>query len=143
MALNEQAGRLIGRSAREARRLAAAARASGCGRPGEAESRQASRGTGVALWQGRRAVDRRGRGLKITDRLVSIADPDARPIRKGKLGKSTLGRYPRLCRYRASGGGERSVSVAVRWLGRPACRHSSLARLSHSDRGAPLGVVGG
>ena len=28
-------------------------------------------------------------GEKITDRLVSIADPDARPIRKGKLGKPT------------------------------------------------------
>jgi transposase, IS5 family len=27
--------------------------------------------------------------LKITDRLVSISDPDARPIRKGKLGKPT------------------------------------------------------
>jgi len=39
-------------------------------------------------------IDRRVRGLKITDRLVSLADPDARPIRKGKLGK------PTLCRYR-------------------------------------------
>ncbi|CAN5215522.1 hypothetical protein BH20ACT16_BH20ACT16_12290 [soil metagenome] len=27
------------------------------------------------------------RGEKITDRLVSLSDPDARPIRKGKLGK--------------------------------------------------------
>ena len=26
-------------------------------------------------------------GEKITDRLVSLADPDARPIGKGKLGK--------------------------------------------------------
>jgi transposase, IS5 family len=26
-------------------------------------------------------------GEKLTDRLVSLADPDARPIRKGKLGK--------------------------------------------------------
>jgi IS5 family transposase len=34
-------------------------------------------------------IDRRARGLKITDRLVSLADPDARPIRKGKLGKPT------------------------------------------------------
>ena len=29
-------------------------------------------------------IDRRTRGLRITDRLVSIADPDARPIRKAK-----------------------------------------------------------
>jgi len=34
-------------------------------------------------------ISRRARGLKITDRLVSISDPDARPIRKGKLGKMT------------------------------------------------------
>jgi hypothetical protein len=30
----------------------------------------------------------------ITDRIVSLSDPDARPIRKGKLGQ------PNLCRYR-------------------------------------------
>jgi len=29
------------------------------------------------------------RGEKITDRLISLSDPDARPIRKGKLGKPT------------------------------------------------------
>ncbi|MGF7235170.1 MAG: transposase [Frankia sp.] len=28
-------------------------------------------------------------GEKITDRIVSLSDPDARPIRKGKLGKPT------------------------------------------------------
>ena len=32
-------------------------------------------------------IQQRSRGEKITDRLVSLADPDARPIRKGKLGK--------------------------------------------------------
>ena len=32
-------------------------------------------------------IRKRVAGEKITDRLVSIADPDARPIRKGKLGK--------------------------------------------------------
>ena len=34
-------------------------------------------------------IDRRARGLKVSDRLVSISDPDARPIRKRKLGKMT------------------------------------------------------
>ncbi|MEJ7717858.1 MAG: transposase [Thermoleophilaceae bacterium] len=34
-------------------------------------------------------IARRARGQKISDRLVSIFDPDARPIRKGKLGKMT------------------------------------------------------
>ena len=43
-------------------------------------------------------IDRRVRGLKITDRLVSIADPDARPIRKGKLGKPTeFGYVAQIC----------------------------------------------
>jgi len=43
-------------------------------------------------------IDRRTRGLKITDRLVSLADPDARPIRKGKLGKPTeFGYVAQIC----------------------------------------------
>jgi IS5 family transposase len=43
-------------------------------------------------------IDRRVRGLKITDRFVSIADPDARPIRKGKLGKPTeFGYVAQIC----------------------------------------------
>ena len=43
-------------------------------------------------------IDRRARGLKITDRLVSLADPDARPIRKGKLGKPTeFGYVAQIC----------------------------------------------
>jgi len=43
-------------------------------------------------------IDRRARGLKIPDRLVSIADPDARPIRKGKLGKPTeFGYVAQIC----------------------------------------------
>ena len=38
------------------------------------------------------------RGLKISDRLVSLADPDARPIRKGKLGKPTeFGYVAQIC----------------------------------------------
>jgi IS5 family transposase len=43
-------------------------------------------------------IDRRVRGLKITDRLVSIADPEARPVRKGKLGKPTeFGYVAQIC----------------------------------------------
>jgi hypothetical protein len=43
-------------------------------------------------------IDRRARGLKITERLVSIADPGARPIRKGKLGKPTeFGYVAQIC----------------------------------------------
>ena len=34
-------------------------------------------------------IRKRLAGERITDRLVSLSDPDARPIRKGKLGKPT------------------------------------------------------
>ena len=100
MKLNEQAGRLIARSAREAKRLAAAARASARGRGARAKLRAAQRLEELASRCRKVAdqIDRRVRGLKITDRLVSIADPDARPIRKGKLGKPTeFGYVAQIC----------------------------------------------
>jgi transposase, IS5 family len=100
MALNEQAGRLIAQSAREAKRLAAAARASARGRGATAKLRAARQLEELATRCGKVAeqIDRRVRGLKITDRLVSIADPDARPIRKGKLGKPSSDTSPRSAR---------------------------------------------
>ena len=43
-------------------------------------------------------IRRRVAGEPITDRLVSIADPDARPIRKGKLGKpNEFGYVSQIC----------------------------------------------
>jgi transposase, IS5 family len=100
MRFNEQASRLIARSAREAKRLAAAARASARGRGAKAKLRAAKQLEELASRCGKVAeqIDRRVRGLKITDRLVSIADPDARPIRKGKLGKPTeFGYVAQIC----------------------------------------------
>jgi IS5 family transposase len=100
MALNEQAGRLIARSASEATRLAAAARASARGRGAESKLRAARQLEELAGRCRRVAeqIDRRARGLKISDRLVSISDPDARPIRKGKLGKPTeFGYVAQIC----------------------------------------------
>jgi transposase, IS5 family len=100
MALNEQAGRQIKRSVSEARRLAAAARRSARGRGAQAKLRAAGTLQELADRCARVAeqIDRRVRGLKITDRLVSIADPDARPIRKGKLGKPTeFGYVAQIC----------------------------------------------
>jgi len=67
LALTEQAGELLARSVREARRLALAARRRARGRGAQRKQRIA--------------------GEPIPDRLVSMFDPDARPIRKGKLGK--------------------------------------------------------
>ena len=100
MKLNQQTGRLIDRSAKEAKRLAAAARASARGRGATAKLRAARQLEELATRCGKVAeqIDRRVRGLKITDRLVSIADPDARPIRKGKLGKpAEFGYVAQIC----------------------------------------------
>jgi transposase, IS5 family len=100
MALNEQAGRLIARSATEAQRLAAAARRSARGRGAQAKLRAAARLEQLTDRSLKVAeqINRRARNLKITDRLVSIADPDARPIRKGKLGKPTeFGYVAQIC----------------------------------------------
>jgi IS5 family transposase len=100
MALNEQAGRLIARSAKEAQQLAAAARASARGRGAKAKLQAANHLEELASRCAKVAeqIDRRVRGLKITDRLVSLADPDARPIRKGKLGKPTeFGYVAQIC----------------------------------------------
>ena len=89
--LNSKAGKQIARSAREARRLAAHARKAARGRGARAKLRAAAKLEQLAERCEKVAeqISRRARGLKITDRLVSIADPDARPIRKGKLGKPT------------------------------------------------------
>jgi IS5 family transposase len=100
MKLNEQAGRLIARSAREAQRLIAAARASARGRGAQAKLTAARKLEQLTARCQRvtEQIDRRARGLKITDRLVSLADPDARPIRKGKLGKPTeFGYVAQIC----------------------------------------------
>jgi transposase, IS5 family len=100
MALNEQAGQLIARSAHEATQLATAARASARGRGAQTKLRAAQKLEQLAGRCRRVAeqIDRRARNLKITDRLVSISDPDARPIRKGKLGKPTeFGYVVQIC----------------------------------------------
>ena len=87
--LNARAGRAMARSIREARRLAAQARAAARGRGAQAKLRAARELDALADRCQRVAtqIQQRLRGEQITDRVVSIADPDARPIRKGKLGR--------------------------------------------------------
>ncbi len=100
MKLNERAGRLIARSVREAGRLAMQARAAARGRGAQAKLRAAKTLEQLAArcQKVTEQIDRRSRGLKITDRLVSLADPDARPIRKGKFGKPTeFGYVAQIC----------------------------------------------
>ena len=62
-------------------RRAAAARRPSCGRP------TGSTSSPIAARRSPRQIKQRIAGEKITDRLISLSDPDARPIRKGKLGK--------------------------------------------------------
>jgi transposase, IS5 family len=89
MELNAKAGRILARSIREARALATQARAVARGWGARAKLRAAQRLEELADRCQRIAtqIQQRSRGEKITDRLVSVSDPDARPIRKGKLGK--------------------------------------------------------
>jgi IS5 family transposase len=87
--LTDQAGRLLAKSLSEARRLALAARRRARGRGAQRKL--------AAITRLEHTMDRAGRvaaqiklrieGKPITDRLVSMFDADARPIRKGKLGK--------------------------------------------------------
>jgi IS5 family transposase len=87
--LTGQTGELVRRSIREARMLAAQARKAARGRGAQAKLRAAERLDQTADLAERvcRQITQRLAGEKITDRLVSLADPDARPIGKGKLGK--------------------------------------------------------
>ncbi|MCA1697365.1 MAG: transposase [Actinobacteria bacterium] len=87
--LNAKAGRAMARSLGEARRLAAQLRASARGRGAQAKLRAARALDELAGRCERvvRQIEQRLAGQPIKDRLVSLADPDARPIRKGKLGK--------------------------------------------------------
>ena len=100
IALNAEAGELLRRSAREASRLAAQARARARGRGAQAKLRAAAALEELAGRAERVAEQtaKRLQGEKITDRIVSLSDPDARPIRKGKLGKpNEFGYVAQIC----------------------------------------------
>jgi IS5 family transposase len=89
LSLTEQAGELLSRSVRDARRLALAARARARGRGSQRKLQAIARLEETAGRAERIAtqIKQRIAGEPIRDRLVSMFDPDARPIRKGKLGK--------------------------------------------------------
>jgi transposase, IS5 family len=88
MELNTKAGQILGRSIGEARMLATQARTSARGRGAQAKLHAVRRLEELADHCQRIAtqIQQRSRGEPIADRLVSFSDPDARPIRKGKLG---------------------------------------------------------
>jgi transposase, IS5 family len=82
-------GELLERSVKEARRLAALARRKARGRGAKAKRKAAAGLEELAerCEKVARQIKQRVAGEPITDRIVSLSDPDARPIRKGKLGK--------------------------------------------------------
>jgi transposase, IS5 family len=89
LALTEQTGELLKRSVIEACRLAALARRKARGRGAKRKLKAAANLDELASRCEKVAaqIKQRVAGEAIKDRMVSLADPDARPIRKGKLGK--------------------------------------------------------
>jgi IS5 family transposase len=89
--LTGEAGALLAASIREARRLAARLRGRARGRGARAKQAAAERLERLCELAEKvcAQIQRRLAGKPILDRLVSISDPDARPIRKGKLNKPT------------------------------------------------------
>jgi IS5 family transposase len=89
--LTGECGRLAAASVRDARKLAARLRAAARGRGAHAKLRAAEQleRTIELAEKVCEQIGKRIAGEPISDRLVSLADPDARPIRKGKAGKPT------------------------------------------------------
>ena len=87
--LTARTGELLEQSIAETRRLAATARRRARGRGARTKVRAAARLEQLAdrCEKVAKQIKQRVAGEPIKDRLVSLADPDARPIRKGKLGK--------------------------------------------------------
>jgi IS5 family transposase len=96
LALTAETGELLERSVKEARRLAVVARRKARGRGAKTKLKAAAALGELADRCEKVAgqIKQRVAGEPINDRIVSLFDPDARPIRKGKLGR------PTLCRYR-------------------------------------------
>jgi IS5 family transposase len=100
LGLTEQAGKLMQQSIREAKRLVVVARRRARGRGAQAKLGQIQQ-LETFIERSERVAEqirKRMRGEKITNRLISIFDPDARPIRKGKLGKpNEFGFVAQIC----------------------------------------------
>jgi IS5 family transposase len=103
--LTEQTGRLLARSVKEARRLAATARRRARGRRARPKLKAARKLEELAdrCEKVVEQITKRVSGEKITDRLISLWDPDARPIRKGKLSQpNQFGYVDQLCEITAN-----------------------------------------
>jgi IS5 family transposase len=98
--LTAQTGELLEASIAETRRLVVIARRRARGRGAKAKLKAAAQLEALADRCEKVAsqIKQRVAGEPIKDRLVSISDPDARPIRKGKLGKpNEFGYVSQIC----------------------------------------------
>jgi IS5 family transposase len=103
--LTEQTGRLLETSIKEARKLAQTARRRARGRGAQAKLKAAKRLEDLAdrCEKVSSQIRLRVAGEPIKDRLISLWDADARPIRKRKLGKQTeFGYVDQLCEITAN-----------------------------------------
>jgi transposase, IS5 family len=103
--LTKQTGQLLARSVKEARRVAGAARRRARGRGAQAKLKAARKLEELAdrCEKVIEQIHKRIKGEKITDRLISLWDPDARPIRKGKLSQpNQFGYVDQLCEITAN-----------------------------------------
>ena len=107
--LTGETGVLLSKSVKEARRLATIARRMARGRGAKAKLKTAAALEEMAnrCEKVARQIRQRVAGEPIKNRIVSLHDPDARPIRKGKLGKPNLCRYRGYAENEARGGAER------------------------------------
>jgi IS5 family transposase len=123
--LTEQTGKLLAKSVTEARRLAAQARRRARGRGAQRKLKAARALEQLAdrCEKVTEQIHKRIKGEKITDRLISLWDPDARPIRKGKLGKpNEFGYVDQLCEITANTkpGARGFILPPVSQIGNPA-----------------------
>jgi IS5 family transposase len=98
--LTAETGRLLEQSIRETRRLVVIARRRARGRGAKIKLKAAAKLEELADRCEKVAsqIKQRVAGEAITDRLVSLSDPDARPIRKGKIGKpNEFGYVTQIC----------------------------------------------
>jgi IS5 family transposase len=103
--LTGETGTLLKQSIKEARKLAATARRRARGRGARTKLAAAQKLEELAdrCEKVTDQITKRVNGETITDRLVSLWDPDARPIRKGKLGKpNEFGYVDQLCEITAN-----------------------------------------
>jgi IS5 family transposase len=105
LVLTEQTGQLLERSIKQARKLATTARTRARGRGAQAKLKAAKRLEELAdrCQKVSSQIRQRVAGEPIADRLISLWDPDARPIRKGKLGRPTeFGYVDQICEITAN-----------------------------------------